>query len=169
MGKSIKFLGALMIVGLSFTFLSGCSHSPESTEVPSASVEIPDAGPKLSYYEDGLPYDENGILKYNYIEPDSARGQAFLSVFKSQFQDLTGGPERPDRYIISTGNKLCAEIEWKQRNENYTMTFDEMKRFVTPRVEGGSVDRVATPEEADGIARLSLNTLCTEYVSLLPA
>ena len=161
MSKFSKIIASSLIL-FSGIALAGCSsNSTESVDPYAEGVEI-------SYNAEGLPVDQYGNMKYNYITPEMNRGTAFISQFRATYPDLAGAT-RPDKYVLANGNKVCAEIEYKQRNEAYTMTFEEMKNFVIPRVKGGEVTREATLEEADGIVRLALNTVCPEYVALIPA
>lgn len=159
MSRIIKVIAASFIL-FAGVALAGCSSTPDVS-----AGTYPD-GLEFSYNAEGLPIDQFGSIKYNYITPEMDRGVAFVSQFRAAYPELSG-TNRPDKYVLKNGNKICAEIEFNQRTKEHTMTFEEMKSYVIPRVTGRDVTHEATPEEADGIVRLALNTVCPEYIALI--
>jgi hypothetical protein len=118
---------------------------------------------------EGKPSTPTALATNPYISitEDDPRAQAFISEFRASYPQLVGDSSRPDKYVLKNGSHLCAEIFSKEMNQAYHMTFQDMKQHVIPRVRGGDVQRDATEEEADGVVRLALNTICPEYSTVL--
>lgn len=144
----IKAVSVSLTIVVSTIALAGCSSS-SSTVTGSDEAYVP-------------------ATTYSSIDETTPEAQAFIANYRSSFPELSGGADRPDRYILKNGIKLCGEIEFQEITHEYLMTFDEMKAYVTPRVTGGNVTRPATNEEADGIVRSAVNSLCPVYATQLP-
>jgi len=139
---------ALIIPAAALTFLAltGCSTN-SATFDPSADTNTP---------------NNAGSAHYNDLPETDPKAQAFISQFKTSYPELAGDANRPDRYVLKNGTGLCAELDYQKR-QGAEMTLEDMKKFVTPRVVAGSVPRQATDAEADGIAKLAVNTICPEF------
>jgi len=131
---------------LAFLALTGCSSDPTGID-PGVDLNTP---------------NNAGSAHYNDLPETDPKAQAFISQFKANYPELAGDANRPDRYVLKNGSNLCAEVDYQKRHGT-EMTLEDMKKFVIPRVVAGSVPRKATDAEADGIAKLAVNTICPEF------
>jgi hypothetical protein len=151
-------------VALVFITLAGCSTNSATTDPGTASSEATSSSSAATTADDGFVPPTH---EYYDITETDPRAQSFVTQYRSSFPGVAGRATRPDRYILSVGTKLCTEISWQEQNDKHIMNLADMKKFVTPRVTGDIVTRLATDAEADGISRLAVNTLCPVYVPRL--
>lgn len=152
--KKVSPLLGLALAGM--FVLSGCSSAATVEDTNSA------GNPPVSNGS-GTSSDASG--KYFDLSVDDPRAQTFISQFTSTYPELTDG--KTEKHILRNAGKLCDEIAYQQDSTQHTMTLEEMKSYVKPRVTGGNVMREATDAEADGIVRLAVTTVCTEHASLV--
>jgi hypothetical protein len=133
-------------VALALITLTGCSTDSATTD-PGVNLNTP---------------NNAGSAHYSDLPETDPKAQAFISQFKAGYPELAGDANRPDRYVLKNGTGLCAELDFQKRHGT-EMTLEDMKKFVIPRVVAGSVPRKATDAEADGIAKLAVNTICPEF------
>lgn len=164
--KSTKVILSLIALTLSLS-ATGCSSAPEVETIstpnnmptgvstaPSKLTDGPDANPNATDYR-----------LYNFVEETDPRGIKFISDLNSQYPELAGFKDSHEK--IKPGRLLCAEISMQNRRLSHTMTHEEIKHFVSIRTEPYLDTRVATDEEADGIAHLAIQDICPEYSNLL--
>jgi len=129
-------------VALAFITLTGCSSDPIGVDFNTP--------------------NNAGSTHYSDLSETDPRAQSFISKFKASYPELTGDANRPDRYVLKNGSNLCAEVDYQKRHGT-EMRLEDMKKFVIPRVVAGSVPRKATDAEAEGIAKLAVETICPEF------
>lgn len=161
--KSTKVILPLIALAISFSAV-GCSPSSPDVETISVPTSNPTSSPKMT----GLPNANPNATdnpSYNSVDEKDSRGAKFVSDFNSQYSELAGIKDA--HHKVRTGSMICAEISMQNRLFSHAMTHEEIKHFVSVRTEPYLDTRIATDEEADGIAHLAIQDICPEYSSLL--
>lgn len=160
--KSTRVILPLIVLAISFSTV-GCSSAPdiETIDTPVSNSTDPARltdGPKANPEATDNP-------SYNFIKETDPKGLKFVSDLNSQYPELAGSKDSNQK--LKPGTLLCAEISMQNRLFSHTMTHEEIKHFVSVRTEPYLDTRVATDEEADGIAHLAIQDICPEYSNLL--
>jgi len=161
--KSTKVILPLIALAISFSAV-GCSPSSPDVETISVPTSNPTSSPKMTDLPNANPNATDYRL-YGFVEETDPRGVKFISDLNSQYPDLAGFKDSHQK--IKPGRLLCAEISMQNRLFSHAMTHEEIKHFISVRTEPYLDTRIATDEEADGIAHLAIQDICPEYSSLL--